>query len=119
MPSRLAPRNVERIACSQGGCQSWRNASAQVNRSTTAAMRVASSRRGTMRNAASMKNTTYATLAGPQLLTHQRPGPCLGAKPKARLTYGCPKRPVRQRKSVLWESRLVLPINSPVGPDRR
>ena len=40
-----------------------------------AAMLAASSRRGTIRNAASMKNTTYATLAGPKLLTHQRPGP--------------------------------------------
>ena len=50
VPSRLAPRNVERIACSQGGCQSWRNSSTQVTSSTPTAMRVASSRRGTIGN---------------------------------------------------------------------
>ena len=66
-PAGWRRRNVERIACSQGGCQSWRNSSTQVTSSTPTAMRVASSRRGTTRNAASMKNTTYGTLAGPQL----------------------------------------------------
>ena len=75
VPSSLAPRNVERIACSHCGCQSWRNSNTQVASSTPTAMRVARSRQGTIRNAASMKKTTYATLAGPKSFTHQRPGP--------------------------------------------